>query len=384
MKDVIAIDSYKGSLSSIEAGRATEIGIKNVFPDAETIVLPIADGGEGTVDALCGGLNGVKRSVTVTGPLGEYVTAEYGIIQDNTAIIEMSSAAGITLIDSSKRNPLFTTTYGVGEIVKDAIDNGCRSFIIGIGGSATNDGGIGMLQALGFSMLDRDGKDVPRGAIGLSVLSRIDTSTALAELKECTFKVACDVTNPLCGENGASAVFGPQKGATPQMVTQLDGWLSEYASLTDKCLGSADKNAPGVGAAGGLGFALRYYLKAELVRGIELILNEIKLEEYVKDADIVITGEGHLDSQTAMGKAPNGVADIAKKWNVPVIAIGGSVLDDPTMSEGCLIDACFSIMKKPCSLEEAMDVKNASENLTYTATQIFKLIKQLRREKNEP
>ncbi len=378
MKAVIAIDSYKGSLSSVEAGRATEIGIKSVFPNADVVVLPIADGGEGTVDALCGGLNGVKRSVTVTGPLGDPVIAEYGIIQDNTAIIEMSSAAGITLIDSSKRNPLLTTTYGVGEIIKDAIDNGCRSFIIGIGGSATNDGGIGMLQALGFSMLDKDGNDVPRGALGLSVLSKIDTSKALTELKECTFKVACDVTNPLCGENGASAVFGPQKGTTPQMVTQLDGWLNEYARLTDKCLGGADKDTPGAGAAGGLGYALRYYLNAELVRGIELILNEIKLEEYVKDADIVITGEGRLDSQTAMGKAPNGVAGIAKKWNVPVIALGGSVLDDPTMSEGCLIDACFSIMKSPCTLEEAMDTDNASKSLTFTATQIFKLIKKIK------
>lgn len=377
MKAVIAIDSYKGSLSSIEAGRCTEIGIKNVFPDAKTVVLPIADGGEGTVDALCSGLNGVKERVCVSGPLGDPVFAEYGIIQGNTAIIEMSSAAGITLIDASRRNPLYTTTYGVGEVIKDAIDKGCRSFIIGIGGSATNDGGIGMLQALGFSMLDENNQNVPRGGIGLSVLSKIDTSTALKELRECTFKVACDVTNPLCGKNGASAIFGPQKGATPEMVAQLDTWLENYADLTDKCLNGADKNAKGTGAAGGLGYALCYYLNAELVPGIELILNEIKLEEYVKDAHIVITGEGRLDTQTAMGKAPNGVAKIAKKYNVPVIALGGSVLDDPTTSEGCFIDACFSIMKAPCTLKEAMDTNNASQNLTFTATQIFKLIKNL-------
>lgn len=378
MKAVIAIDSYKGSLSSIDAGRATEIGIKNIFPNAETVVLPIADGGEGTVDALCTGLNGTKERVTVTGPLGAPVTCEYGII-DGTAIIEMSSAAGITLISAEERNPMLTTTYGVGEVIKDAIYKGCRSFIVGIGGSATNDGGIGMLQSLGFSLLDENGKDVPFGAIGIKSLAKIDITTALPELKECTFKVACDVTNPLCGENGASAVYGPQKGATPDMVIELDKLLEKYANLTSASLNGADMATPGAGAAGGLGFAFRYYLCAELVRGIELILNQIKLEEHIKDADFVITGEGRLDSQTAMGKAPNGVALIAKKYGVPVIAVGGSVLNDPVKSEGCAIDACFSIMKKPCTLEEAMDITSAFENLTFTVEQIFRLIKSIKK-----
>lgn len=321
MKVVVAIDSLKGSLSSLEAGSAISEGIHRALKDAEVIVRPMADGGEGTVEALALGMNGRIEKIKVTGPLGDPVEAVYGIIDEtHTAIIEMSAAAGITLISEQERNPLDTTTYGVGEMIKDAIRKGCRHFIVGIGGSATNDGGIGMLQALGFGFLDVNGNQVGFGAKGLKDIEKITDEAVLPELKECYFKVACDVSNTLCGDQGCSAIFGPQKGATPSMIMQMDKWLADYAGLTQKKYPKANMNQAGTGAAGGLGFAFLSYMNASLESGIKIILDETKLESYVREADMVITGEGRLDGQTVMGKAPIGVANIAKKYGKTVIA----------------------------------------------------------------
>ena len=326
MKVVIAIDSFKGSISSPDAGAAIREGIHRVFPDAEVFVRPLADGGEGTVEALALGMHGRIRTVTVTGPLGTPVEAAYGILDDSkTAIIEMSAAAGITLVDEPNRNPLYTTTYGVGELIRDAIVNGCRNFIVGIGGSATNDGGIGMLQALGYEFFDKNGQPVPFGAGGLSLIEAIEDAHVMPELKDCHFKIACDVTNPLCGPQGCSAIFGPQKGATPDMILQM-------------------------------------------------VLEETRLESCIKDADIVITGEGRLDGQTIMGQAPIGVATIAKKYNKTVLAFSGCTTPEAVLCNQHGIDAFFPILHTITTLEEAMTPETTRRNLTDTTEQVFRLI----------
>lgn len=374
MKAVIAIDSLKGSLSSIEAGQAIAEGIKKADAKAEVVIRPLADGGEGTVEALVCGMNGTLQHVKVTGPLGEPVVCEYGIIDETkTAVIEMSGAAGITLVPDTKKNPLYTTTYGVGEVIRDAIEKGCRRFIVGIGGSATNDGGIGMLQALGYGFLNKDGQQVPFGAIGLRELETITDTYVLPELAECEFKIACDVTNPLCGENGCSAVYGPQKGANPSMIMEMDKWLRYYAALAREKFPKADLNEPGTGAAGGLGFAFLTFTNAVLESGIKIVLEETKLESYVKGADVVVTGEGRLDFQTAMGKAPVGVAGLAKKFDIPVLAFAGSVTKDATECNKNGIDAFFPILRGISTLEEAMKPENAKQNLKDTAEQAFRL-----------
>ena len=374
MKAVIAIDSLKGSLSSIEAGQAIAEGIKKADVKAEVVIRPLADGGEGTVEALVCGMNGTLQHVKVTGPLGEPVVCEYGIIDETkTAVIEMSGAAGITLVPDTKKNPFYTTTYGVGEVIRDAIEKGCRRFIVGIGGSATNDGGIGMLQALGYGFLNKDGQQVPFGAIGLKELETITDTYVLPELAECEFKIACDVTNPLCGENGCSAVYGPQKGADPSMIMEMDKWLRYYAALAREKFPKANPNEPGTGAAGGLGFAFLTFTNAVLESGIKIVLEETKLESYVKEADVVVTGEGRLDFQTAMGKAPVGVAGLAKKFDIPVLAFAGSVTKDATECNKNGIDAFFPILRGISTLEEAMKPENAKQNLTDTAEQAFRL-----------
>lgn len=381
MKVVVAIDSLKGSLSSLEAGSAVSEGIRRVFRDAEIIVRPLADGGEGTVEALALGMNGRTEWVTVTGPLGSKVEAAYGIIDESkTAIIEMSAAAGISLVEEQARNPLHTTTFGVGELILDAIEKGCRNFIVGIGGSATNDGGIGMLQALGYEFLDAEGRQVPFGAKGLSMITRISDERVVPELKECKFRVACDVTNPLCGAMGCSAVFGPQKGATLSMIADMDKWLEEYAQLTREKYPGADKDKSGTGAAGGLGFAFLSYTNAVLESGIKIILDETKLENDIKDADIVITGEGRLDGQTVLGKAPVGVAEIAKKYGKRVIAFSGCVTKDAVLCNHHGIDAFFPIVRTATSLQEAMKPENARENMIETVEQVFRLISVFRTE----
>ena len=386
MKAVIAIDSLKGSLTSLEAGEAIKKGIMKVYKEAEVVIRPVADGGEGTAVALTLGMNGKLEKVKVTGPLGKEVEAEYGILEPSethkvkTAIIEMSAAAGITLVDEKERNPLKMTTYGVGEMIKDAIAKGCRHFIVGIGGSATNDGGIGMLQALGFGILDKNGKQVSFGAQGLSEIETISDEFVLPELKDCTFRIACDVTNTLCGEQGASAIYGPQKGATPTMIMQMDKWLAYYAALSREKYPHANMNQAGTGAAGGLGFAFLTYTNAVLESGIKIVLEETELEKYVKDADIVVTGEGRFDGQTVMGKAPVGVAAIAKKYGKKVIAFAGCVTEDAIACNEHGIDAFFPILREVVSLSEAMDTENAAKNMAATVEQVFRLIRLMDKE----
>ena len=376
MNVVVAIDSFKGSLTSIEAGSAVSSGIKRVYPDAEVFVRPIADGGEGTVEALVTGMGGELQRLSVCGPLGDKVECEYGIVSDeNLAIIEMSAAAGITLVPDALRNPLNTTTFGVGEMIKDAISKGCRKFIIGIGGSATNDGGVGMLRALGFDVLDANGSPVSLGAKGLKDIAYVGDKNALPELKDCEFNIACDVKNTLCGENGCSAVYGPQKGADADMIASMDAWLEHFADLAKQSFPKADKNAEGAGAAGGLGFAFLAFLGGKLTGGIELVLHETRLEQYVEKADIVVTGEGRLDSQTVMGKAPIGVANIAKKHGKKVIAFSGVVTKEATVCNDHGIDAFFPILRRVCTLQEAMDAQNAFANMADTAEQVFRAIK---------
>lgn len=375
MKVVIAIDSFKGSLTSLEAGNSAAAGVRQVFPDAECIVRPLADGGEGTVDALVAACEGKKIEISVTGPLGEPVLCQYGLIEKTkTAIIEMSGAAGITLVPASKRNPLFTTTYGVGEVIRDAIEKGCSHFIIGIGGSATNDGGAGMLQALGFSLLDKNGTPIRSGALGLKDLASINDKNALPKLKDCTFRIACDVTNPLCGEKGCSAVFGPQKGANKPMIQEMDQWLARYAALAAEKYPAADPSYPGAGAAGGLGFAFLTFLHGKLESGIQIVLDETRLADYVKDADLVITGEGRLDGQTVFGKAPIGVAKTAKQYCKPVLAFSGCVTSDASACNAAGIDAFFPILRTVTSLEEAMAPHQAMKNMEDSVEQVFRVI----------
>ena len=375
MKVLIAIDSFKGSLSSMEAAAAIKEGILLASENIDVNIRPLADGGEGTATALTMGMQGKTEAVTVTGPLGDPVSASYGILHKKPAIIEMASAAGITLVPYKKRNPLHTTTFGVGEMIADALQKGCRHFIIGIGGSATNDCGVGMLQALGFRFLDQSGNTVSYGADGVRNIVSIDASLANPLLADCDFRIACDVTNPLCGGNGCSYIYGPQKGADPAMISQMDAWLSAFADLTQKIHNKkADKNMPGAGAAGGLGFAFSAYLGGRLQSGISIVLEETHMEAAIQDADLIITGEGRLDSQTVMGKAPVGIASLAKKYNKKVIAFCGCAADDAMLCNTYGIDAYFPILQKPVSLEEAMDPAVAGQNLKKTAEQVFRLL----------
>lgn len=383
MKVVVAIDSFKGSLSSMEAGQAIAEGVKRVYQHAEVVVRPLADGGEGTVEALVEGMGGVFVTKEVIGPLGENVEAVYGIIESKddlskTAIIEMSAAAGITLVPEESRNPMNTTTYGVGELILDAIERGCRHFIVGIGGSATNDGGVGMLQALGYDFVTQEGKAISYGGNGLRELASIEESNVHPTLKECTFKVACDVTNPLCGENGSSAIFGPQKGATPEMVQELDQLLLHYAELSKKVNSHADRFYPGTGAAGGMGFAFLTYTNATLESGIQIVLTETKLEELIATADFVVTGEGRLDGQTALGKAPIGVASLAKKHQKKVLAFAGAVTPDAKECNQHGIDAFFPILRGVVTLKEAMNKEVAHQNMVDTVEQVFRVVEMMK------
>lgn len=375
MKVVIAIDSFKGSLSSLQAGNAVKDAILRLDGNAEVVVKPLADGGEGTVDALAESADAEMVELTVSGPLNKPVVAKYCILRSsNTAVIEMAAASGITLVTAEERNPLETTTYGVGELIKDAIFRGCRRFIVGIGGSATNDGGVGMLAALGYEFLDKNGAPIALGAKGLKDLDKINADHVIPELKDCCFHIACDVTNPLCGEFGCSTVYGPQKGATEEMIKDMDGWLEHYAELAKTGFPKADKDFPGVGAAGGLGFAFLAFTNAQLKSGIQIVLDEIGIENDIKTADIVVTGEGRLDSQTVMGKAPIGVAKLAKKYGKKVIAFSGCVTEGAEACNEHGIDAFFPILRGVTTLEEALDVNNAYKNLTATAYQVFRLI----------
>lgn len=379
MKIVISIDSLKGSLTSIEAANAIKKGILSVDNKSDVVIMTLADGGEGTVEALVQGMNGEEKVISVTGPINEKVNATYGILKEtNTAIIEMAQASGLPLVPAELRNPLNTTTYGVGEIIKEAIEKGCRNFIVGIGGSATNDCGVGMLQALGFEFYDENDNLVGLGGKVLNQIKRIKTDNKLKELDECNFKIACDVNNPLYGENGAAYIYGPQKGATEEIVKELDKGLESFAEVVKKDLGKDIAHIEGAGAAGGVGFGFLGFLNSKLESGIKIILDEIKLEEVVKDADIVITGEGRLDNQTAMGKAPIGVAKLAKKHGAKVIAIAGCTTPDAVKCNEEGIDAYFSIVNKAMTIDEAMKKENATQNMIETTIQIFNLIKAVK------
>ena len=377
MKVVIAIDSFKGSMSSMEAGNAAKAGIERAC-NAQVVVKPLADGGEGTTEALVEGLGGEYVSLPVTGPLGAKTEAKYGILGDGkTAVMEMAEASGIILVKREELDPLKATTYGVGEMILDAVRRGCREFIIGIGGSATTEGGVGMLQALGYEIADADGNPVRPGIQDLDRIASITAKHVPEELKECHFSIACDVKNPLCGENGAVYVFGPQKGVKEEEKKSFDEKMKHFADMTKEYTGTDHCLAEGAGAAGGLGFAFLSYLpNAELKSGIEIVLNAIRLEEEVKDADIVITGEGRLDFQTAMGKVPVGVAGLAKKYGARVLAFAGGVTKDAVECNKAGIEAFFPIVRGVTTLDEAMMPENARENMTLSVEQVFRLIKE--------
>lgn len=431
-KILVAVDSFKGSMTSLEAGNAIKKGIKSILPDTEVRVRPVADGGEGTTDALIYGRDGVSRErCYVTGPLGDRITAEYTIYNaadGRTAVMEMAAAAGLPLVPENWRDPMHTTTYGVGEMINDAVSKGCERFIIGIGGSATNDGGIGMLQALGFSCLDVNGHEVPYGAEGLGVLERIvipgkmlvrknSSELAVADpvdtpivgtaaisgagavdescvddddfayrLSRCTFSIACDVTNPLVGELGCSRVFAPQKGADAETVEIMDGYIKNYADVVERSAeGKSDRNTPGAGAAGGLGYAFLMFLGGKLMPGIDIVLSEIGLEADVEWADTVITGEGRIDAQTMMGKTPAGVARLAKEHGKYVIAIGGCLGDgaENCVKEG-LFNECYAVNNvlgiddsDSEQVRTAMKPENAAANLTTCAAKITELKEQM-------
>ncbi len=371
MKIVIAIDSFKGSMSSIEAAHAAKEGILNLYGKSgsklpEIVIKPVADGGEGMTDALIEGLGGQMLSVDVKGPLGDRVTAGYGILPDGeTAVMEMAEAAGITLVE--RKNPWNASTYGVGEMILDAVRRGIRNFIMGIGGSATTDGGTGMLSALGIRFLDENGEEISPGIGALDSIKEIHTEEMLPELKKCHFDVACDVKNPLCGENGAVYVFGPQKGVKDSEKAILDAKMNHYAKLTAEVTGEDHSMDEGAGAAGGLGFAFKSYFSDAVLRsGIGMALEAVHLEQDVADADLVITGEGRLDEQTAMGKVPVGIAQMAKKYNKPVIAFSGCLGEGAEKCREKGIDEFFAVTPEDMDLETAMKKNVAVENLRTT------------------
>ncbi len=375
MKILVAIDSFKGSLTSLQAGNAVKNAILRVDKNALVSVIPLADGGEGTTEALAFGSDSQTVKLTVNDPLLRPVKAEYKILKDtNTAVIEMAAASGITFLSDKEQNPLETTTYGVGELITDAIRRGCRKFIVGLGGSATNDGGAGMLAALGFEFLGKDDLPIDFGAKGLKNLCRIKTDHVDPHLKDCVFTIACDVNNPLCGENGCSAVFAPQKGATPEMITAMDEWLDRYSKTVKEVSEKADPEIPGAGAAGGLGFAFMSFTNATLQSGINIIISETGIEQEIQNADLVVTGEGKLDAQTVMGKAPAGVAKLAKQYGKRVIAFSGCVTDDAEICNQYGIDAFFPILRKVTTLEDVLNPDLAFRNLEATAYQVFRLI----------
>ncbi len=369
----VAPQGFKGSLNALQVAQAIARGIKRVLPDTETVLLPMADGGEGTVRVLVEATHGRIMATKVTGPLGDRFTAEWGILDDgNTAVIEMAAASGITLVPREKLDPSIATTRGTGELIKAALDATCRRFIIGIGGSATNDGGAGMAQALGARLLDEARCELPVGGAALAKLRHIDVTGLDRRLADCQFMVACDVTNPLCGERGASRVYGPQKGATEQMCLQLDEALSNYAAVIKHDLGNDVMNVPGAGAAGGLGAGLVAFLRASLVSGIELVSETVKLADHMRGAVLVVTGEGRIDSQTLYGKAVAGIAAKARNLQIPVIAIVGESVGDSQEFHRRGIDAVLSITHGPISLQEAM--ANADRLIADTAEQAFRLI----------
>lgn len=392
-KIVIACDSFKGSCSAIDVTRHLEQGVLSYRPDLNIVKVPVADGGEGTVDALLFATDGQLIETPAADPLGRLRTASFGLLPDGSAVLEMASASGLPLLAAEERNPQITSTYGTGQLIKAALDRGCNKMILGIGGSATNDGGSGMAAALGAKFYDADGRElnfgdstVPLGGAALTHLDRIDISGLDSRLEDCEIIVACDVNNPLCGERGASAIYGPQKGATPDMVKELDSALAHYAdvvlrdvsSKSGHCLDRSLAELPGAGAAGGLGFGLMAFCGAEIRSGIESVLDMVRFEDLVKDADLVITGEGAIDHQTLFGKVPQGVTERAKKNNpdVAVIGVAGTLGRDYEKAHSCGIDYMMSIATGPISLEECM--AEAPRLLTEAGLRIAHLIDLLK------
>ncbi|WP_062106653.1 glycerate kinase [Bacillus niameyensis] len=369
MKIVIAPDSFKGSVTAKQAALAIERGIKTAFPEAETVLVPVADGGEGTSENLVAATNGHLVEVQVTGPLGQSVAAQYGVLGDGvTCVIEVASASGIDLIHPDERNPLKTTTYGTGQLIKQALDDGYRKFILGLGGSATNDGGVGMLQALGIEFKDQSGEEIGFGGGELGRIESINLENFDPRIRESIFLIASDVENPLVGDNGASYVYGPQKGATEQMVEELDRNLTHYADLVKQHTVIRLHDLAGAGAAGGIGGAFQAFFPSETERGVDVVLEYAKLEEHIERADLVITGEGQVDFQTAYGKTPMGVAQVAQKKGVPTIILAGSVGNNIENLYPYGVIGVYSILNRPISLDEAME--NAEILLEHAAEQV--------------
>ena len=377
-KIVIAIDSFKGCLTSEEAGIAVMKGIKTIFSDCEILLFPIADGGEGMLDVLISATQGKYRTLPAHGPLMELIQTQYGISGDGqTALIEMAAISGLPLVPEEKRNPMLTTTYGTGELILDALEQGCRSFIVGIGGSATNDAGLGMLQALGFRFLDKRGNLLGTGGKIMSQVASIDTSAVHPALKETRFTIACDVHNPFCGSDGAAYIFASQKGADARMVKELEAGMQALSQVIRSATGKDISNIPGAGAAGGMGGGFLAFLNAELKPGIRLMLDALDFGKKIKGADLIFTGEGRADRQTAMGKVPSGILEEARKQNIPVIVLAGSIEDADQMNRAGF-QGVFSITPGPVSLENAMKPEFAKENIRRLVTQICSVIHPFR------
>nr|WP_315393806.1 glycerate kinase [uncultured Duganella sp.] len=374
MKIVIAPDSYKESLSALAVANAIEAGFREIFPDAQYVKVPVADGGEGTVQAMIDASGGRLVQLRVRGPLGEPVDAFYGVTGDGaTAVIEMAAASGLELVPPALRDPLRTTSYGTGELIRDALDAGARRFVLGVGGSATNDGGAGMVQALGGRLLDAAGRELAPGGAALATLARIDLSALDARINDCVFDVACDVSNPLVGPQGASHIFGPQKGATAAMVEQLDAALRHYADVIARDLHRQVADVPGAGAGGGIGAAMLVFLGGRLRPGSEIVTAAVGLDAAVADADLVITGEGRVDGQTIHGKTPVGVARVAQRHGKPVIAIAGCLGSCAAAVHEHGIDAVFGAVSRPCTVEQAL--AEAALNVRVSARNIAAVLR---------
>jgi len=373
MKIVILMDSFKGSLSSKEAGEAVKAGIFASGTDADVSVFPFADGGEGTLDAFLAADKGSRRvTVQVSDPLGRGIEASYGVLSDNTAVIEIAQAAGLYLLSEDERNPMHTTTKGVGQLLRHAIDSGYRRFIVALGGSATNDCGLGMLKELGLTVTDEDGNTVKDGAVGLSNAVSADDKNLLPKIRECEITIAGDVENPLYGPNGASQVFAPQKGASPEEIDKMDGWMRRFSDMVKIRYPNADAQAKGAGAAGGLGYAFQTFFNAKMAPGANVLIERTDIESMIAGSDIVIIGEGRMDAQTAMGKAPARIANLAKRYNKKVIAIAGCAGDGYEKCKEAGIDEIYFATPPDMDISEAMKKDVALENIKRTVCGIMK------------
>ena len=373
MKIVVVMDSFKGSLTSKEAGEAVKQGILAADASAEVLVYPFADGGEGTLDAfLCADSGSRIIRIPVSDPLGRRIAAAYGVLSDGTVVIETAQAIGLCLLKEEERDPLSTTTRGIGELIRHAVDSGSRRFIVALGGSSTNDCGIGMLKELGFGILDKDRVPVEDGATGLFRAASLTCDQVLPFLEDCSFIVACDVRNPLTGADGASRVYAPQKGASPEDVEKMDAWMEAFSEVVNKYYPESNPDAEGAGAAGGLGFAFLTFLHGEMVPGAQVLLERTEIEKEIAEADLIITGEGRMDAQTAMGKAPAQIARIAKRYGKTVIAIAGCVSDDIGKCRDAGIDAIYPATPAAMRIQDAMRPDIAMDNVKRTACEIMR------------